>query len=175
MDDTDKYVTELLDYRRRKDEHFRTPNSPLAPEERSAFSGLAYYPPNPAYRVTAALEFASEDVTVNLPTTTGDTRLMRLLGTARASTPAGEVRLTVFVPLDDATRGFIPFRDATSGAETYGAARYVDATVHGDTVLIDFNLAYHPYCAYSDRWSCPLPPRENWLELPIRSGERLPI
>jgi len=66
---------------------------------------------------------------------------------------------------------FLPFRDATSGKETYGAGRYLDLDVRGDEVLIDFNYAYTPNCAYSADWSCPLPPAENWLEVPIRAGE----
>ena len=73
---------------------------------------------------------------------------------------------------------FVPFRDGTSGQETYGAGRYLDAplarTPQGLRVSLDFNLAYHPYCAYADGWTCPLPPRENWLPEPVRAGERLP-
>ena len=67
---------------------------------------------------------------------------------------------------------FVPFRDATSGKETYGAGRYLEAPVAEDgTVLVDFNYAYNPYCAYNELWSCPLPPVENWLKAPIRAGE----
>ncbi|MFC6801419.1 DUF1684 domain-containing protein [Deinococcus caeni] len=80
-------------------------------------------------------------------------------------------------------RVFIPFRDATSGAAeggTYGAGRYLDAPLdrqlggEGALVRVDFNLAYHPYCAYGDGWTCPLPPRENWLPDAVTAGERLP-
>ncbi len=68
---------------------------------------------------------------------------------------------------------FIPFRDATSGVESYGAARYLDLEVaHNDRYSVDFNYAYNPYCAYSDAYVCPLPPRENWLGVPIRAGEK---
>ena len=68
---------------------------------------------------------------------------------------------------------FVPYRDATSGDETYGAGRYLDIDPNPDgTVTIDFNLAYNPLCAYSDAFSCPLPPVENWLAVPIRAGER---
>jgi len=67
---------------------------------------------------------------------------------------------------------FIPFRDSTSGSETYGAGRYVEAEPLGDGRFeLDFNRAYNPYCAYNDAWRCPLPPRENWLTVPIRAGE----
>ena len=76
---------------------------------------------------------------------------------------------------------FIPFRDGTSGSETYGAGRYLLDTVKGadlggtgDRLVLDFNYAYHPSCAYDPRWSCPLAPRANWLTVPVRVGERLP-
>ena len=65
--------------------------------------------------------------------------------------------------------------DATTGAETYGAGRYLDLEQEDDgTWTFDFNLAYHPYCAYGDGWTCPLPPREHWLPAAVRAGERLP-
>ena len=67
---------------------------------------------------------------------------------------------------------FVPFRDATSGNESYGAARYLDMEVeHDDEYAVDFNYAYNPYCAYSEDYVCPLPPRENWLGAPLRAGE----
>ena len=68
---------------------------------------------------------------------------------------------------------FIPFRDATSGKDTYGAGRYVEAEALGNgRYLLDFNRAYNPYCAYNDDWRCPLPPAENWLKVAIRAGEK---
>ncbi|MBT8206662.1 MAG: DUF1684 domain-containing protein, partial [Acidimicrobiia bacterium] len=67
---------------------------------------------------------------------------------------------------------FVPFRDATSGKESYGAGRYLDVHPNEDgTVTLDFNYAYNPYCAYDEAFSCPLPPIENWLEVPIAAGE----
>jgi hypothetical protein len=69
---------------------------------------------------------------------------------------------------------FLPFRDATSGRETYGAGRYLEVEPPGPDggVEIDLNYAYNPYCAYNPEWSCPIPPGENWLTVPIRAGER---
>ena len=67
---------------------------------------------------------------------------------------------------------FLPFRDSTSGKTTYGAGRYIDLEPNPDgSVTIDFNMAYNPYCAYNDSYSCPLPPVENWLQIPIEAGE----
>jgi len=68
---------------------------------------------------------------------------------------------------------FVPFHDVTSGKETYGAARYLDIEEQpGDEYVVDFNVAYNPYCAYSEDYVCPFPPRENWLAVPIRAGEK---
>jgi uncharacterized protein (DUF1684 family) len=76
---------------------------------------------------------------------------------------------------------FLPFRDETSGTETYGAGRYLLDTVkgadlgeEGGRLVLDFNLAYNPSCAYDPRWACPLAPPENRLTIPIRAGERVP-
>jgi len=78
-----------------------------------------------------------------------------------------------FCPLEQGEKDlFIIFKDATSGKETYGAGRYLDLDRHGDEIVIDFNYAYNPYCAYNPDWSCPLPPAENWLKVPIRAGEK---
>ena len=84
------------------------------------------------------------------------------------------VQLTAYSnPETDDTDLFIPFRDATSGSETYGSGRYLDTELEPDgSLVLDFNLAYNPYCAYSDGWSCPIPPLENWLKVPVRAGEK---
>jgi uncharacterized protein (DUF1684 family) len=72
---------------------------------------------------------------------------------------------------------FLPFKDQTNGRETYGAGRYLDShrpgirTLEENRLVVDFNYAYNPYCAYSPNYSCPLPPRENWLDVPIKAGE----
>jgi uncharacterized protein (DUF1684 family) len=82
----------------------------------------------------------------------------------------GTVRLTLLSTGHE--RLFLPFRDATSGSETYGAGRYLDLEAPGNgTVTIDFNLAYNPFCAYRSSYSCALAPTENWLTVPIEAGE----
>jgi uncharacterized protein (DUF1684 family) len=173
------------------------PQSPLAPEARAAFRGLDYFAYDPALRVEAALASLPPD-----PTGTGDTveapssgpHAMPLVRAAEATFAlVGQPqRLTVFW-IDVYGGGlFLPFRDATCPAESYGAGRYLFDTVKGSTfepldagepdaghmgyadsrIILDFNYAYNPSCAYDARWVCPLAPRENWLTVPIRAGER---
>ena len=167
------YISEILDYRRRKDEYFRSSNSPLKPDARAAFTGLPYYAPDPAFRVTVPVEAGNGDA-VELTTTTGETRTYTHYATAEFEVPTGRGTLVLYAPLGEEhpAQLFVPFRDATSGRETYGAGRYLEAHLHHDIVTLDFNLAYHPYCAYAPEWSCPLPPSANWLDIAVPAGER---
>lgn len=171
----------LLDFRRRKDEHFRSGRGPLGAGALAEFKGLTYYPEEPGWRWTLEVHPATETAEFKLETSTGETRFMALIGTVEVPLPDGGTHaLQVFGQLGDETRRsvFIPFRDLTSGAETYGAGRYVDAPLVQQAaqanVMLDFNLAYHPYCAYDEGWTCPLPPRQNRLPVAVRAGERLP-
>lgn len=163
--------------RARKDEFFRlAPDSPIPDEERDTFDGLAYYPVDLAYRVEGlALNpyDGAEPEAFDLPTSTDDLRRAWRTGTLRFELSGRELSLTAY----DLGGGgfFVPFLDATSGGETYGAGRYLDLEAEPDgTFTLDFNLAYHPYCAYSPSYSCPLTPAENRLPVRIPVGERLP-
>ncbi|MEF2279199.1 DUF1684 domain-containing protein [Deinococcus sp. YIM 134068] len=176
----DAHARAIADFRRRKDEHFLAGRGPLKGEELGSFRGLSYYPPDSAWSFTVPVERA-DGTEVTLGTNTGETRVMARFGTVTVELPGGPHTLTLYAPSGDEApaRVFVPFRDATSGPETYGAGRYLDAPLNGDaeggfSVQLDFNLAYHPYCAYGEGWTCPLPPRENWLTQPIPAGERLP-
>lgn len=162
---------ELKEFRRLKDEAFREPHqSPLTPEQRRSFNGLSYFPEAPALRFELTLERSASTETEEIQTSDGQVRLMPRAGTLRFTIDGTTVGLAAYEQDEDL---FIPFRDATSGTEAYGAGRYVEARpLGGDRYLLDFNFAYNPYCAYNDNWSCPLPPRENWLQVPIRAGER---
>lgn len=174
-----EYTEAVLDFRRRKDAHFAAGQGPIAPEALADFHGLSYYPPDPAWTFTLPVERGGGEE-VSLGTNTGEARVMARFGTATLDLPGGPHPLALYAPPGEEApeRVFVPFRDATSGSETYGAGRYLDAplarTPGGLHVQLDFNLAYHPYCAYGDGWTCPLPPRENWLPEPVRAGERLP-
>jgi len=108
-----------------------------------------------------------------MQTTTGGTQIYRRAGVARFHVDGVPAPLTLFTSADTHEL-FLPFRDATSGNETYGAGRYLEVEPSGldQRVIVDLNYAYNPYCAYNPDWSCPIPPGENWLAVPIRAGEK---
>ena len=160
----------LTKYRANKDDFFgESHHSPLPHEARHDFAGLAYYPANPELAFTLPIEPADgSEVTVQ--TSDGATRVYRREGTVSFEVDGQQVALTLYSTGHDGL--FVPFRDATSGKETYGAGRYLDLHANDDgTITIDFNYAYNPFCAYDDAYSCPLPPIENWLPVPISAGE----
>ncbi|WP_424952022.1 DUF1684 domain-containing protein [Deinococcus sp.] len=185
MTDADAVLTaSLLDLRSRKDAQFASGHGPIRGAALESFTGLSYYPPDPALVFRLPLEAEGGGQEVTLQTSIGEPRQMRAFGTVRVPFVGGDARLILYVQSDlepgDETPGslFLPFRDGASGTESYGAGRYLDvptARQDGQTwVNLDFNLAYHPYCAYGDGWVCPLPPAGNWLAFPVRAGERLP-
>jgi uncharacterized protein (DUF1684 family) len=168
-------MSALDDFRAAKDRAFRRlSESPLTPSQRRGFTGLAYFPENPNLIVEAKMEIADDEgEEVMLETSTGDTTTYRRAGIVRFAVDGQPTRVTLFAA-DERDELFLPFRDATAGTETYGAGRYLEVSLPGDDgrVVVDFNYAYNPYCAYNGDWSCPLPPVENWLSVPIRAGEK---
>jgi uncharacterized protein (DUF1684 family) len=166
-------VSELDDFRKEKDDFFRgDPHSPLAHEQRHQFQGLDYYPENPDLVVVSELSPASERGEVTMETSTGENQVYERAGVIHFTVDGEPGQVTLFRAKGE-DEFFLPFRDATSGRETYGAGRYVDvAPAHNGHVVVDFNQAYNPTCAYNPDYSCPLPPGENWLRVPIRAGEK---
>jgi uncharacterized protein (DUF1684 family) len=160
----------LLRYRHNKDSFFSaSPHSPLAPNDRAGFEGLAYFDPNPDLVFTVDVT-PVDPAEVAVGTSDGSERTYRRAGSIALDVAGRRITLTLF---DTGNPGyFLPFRDATSGTTTYGAGRYLDLHPNPDgTVTVDFNLAYNPFCAYADAYSCALPPHENWIDIPIPAGE----
>lgn len=153
--------------------------SPLPADGRARFEGLTYFDHDPAYHVEAELHPVGEQVLRIGHSADGQTPFRRF-AEARFELHGRPVALSLYW-LDAYGGGvFLPFRDATSGDETYGGGRYLLDTVkgadlghRGTTVRLDLNFAYHPSCVHSPAWSCPLAPPENHLEVPVRAGERL--
>lgn len=166
----------LLDERRLKDEFFKShPQSPLTPDQQKNFTSLSYFDPNPDLDLTLeAEEFADKSV-IQMQTSTGDIQTYQQWGKISfAVGDEGEAELTLFYSPAHGSF-FLPFMDATSGSETYGAGRYLDPEWLGNNRFhVDFNIAYSPYCAYNDRWNCPIPPMENRLTMRIEAGEKKP-
>lgn len=167
-------MTDLEQFRAQKDAFFKThPQSPLTAEQQANFTGLRYFPENPELRLVLLLEEFTDQDTIVMQTSSGDARAYIRYGRLRFTVDGQDVALTLYADVDSGGF-FLPFVDALRGRETYGAGRYLDPEPIADgQFLIDFNLAYNPYCAYNDDWSCPLTPVENWLNVPIRAGEKL--
>lgn len=164
-----------------RDEMFAShPQSPVPADERGSFPGLAYFEHDPRYRIEAELYPVGEEVLQVAHSADGRTPFRRF-AQARFELHSESVSLSLYW-LDAYGGGvFLPFRDLTSGTETYGGGRYLLDTVKGadlghvgTTLRLDLNFAYHPSCVYSPRWSCPLAPPDNHLPVPVRAGERLP-
>lgn len=168
-------------WRETRDRLFRDhPQSPLEPAQRARFRGLAYGDYDPRLRFAVALHPAAESLTARFDA--GADGLLTLTGFARTEGlgPRLGRELTLFWIEGYAGSVFLPFTDASTGSTGYGAGRYLLDTLKGadlgsdaqGRVILDFNFAYNPSCAYSPRWACPLAPPENALPATIHAGER---
>jgi uncharacterized protein len=171
-------------FRQQRDELFRShPQSPIEPDERASFKGLRYFPYEAAYRVQAWFEPADgSELVIDTGGEDGAVRYRRA-GRLVFELGGSPCRLTVLSLVQYAGGLFVPFRDTTSGRETYGGGRYLfdtakdtdglvlEITPGSSDVVIDLNYAYNASCAYSPRWACPLAPPENYLTVPVRAGE----
>jgi len=171
-------VDPLVEERRERDLAFKSGSeSPLRDEDRSRFAGLDYFPINPELRFRAVLHRHPTPQTVRIGTNTAEQRYALRYGYFEFPVEGQTCQLQVYRMLDDPPTGkamlFIPFRDGTSGRESYGGGRYLD--LHENTSGIyelDFNRSYNPSCAYGRDFSCPVPPKENTLAASIRAGEK---
>jgi uncharacterized protein (DUF1684 family) len=169
-------VGTLDTFRAAKDRLFAGhPDTPIMPADRPGFDGLDYWPYESALRFEVDVEPMEP---VGIPSISGVGDVYPLDRIGRITLPMGS--LDVYWVAVYGGGVFIPFRDATNGAETYGAGRYLLDTVKGadlggvdGRLIVDFNYAYHPSCTYDPKWSCPLAPPANRLAVPIRAGERL--
>ena len=163
----------LAEFRNNKDEFFRdAPDSPLTAEQRRVFSGLRYYDENPALALELPVDVFPEQELVAMQTSTGGEVAYLRWGRVAFDVDGAEALLTLYRE-PGSGHIFLPFQDANAGTETYGAGRYLEVLpIDGETVLLDFNYAYNPYCAYNEMWTCPVPPSENRLRVAIRAGER---
>lgn len=175
--DESGYEREVLAWRAAKNAMFASgPDSPLPPADRTGFTGLPYWPVNSTFRMAARLdEDRSNTHIIELPTSSTELRRMQRVGSLHFSFAGRPLTLTAFADegVTEITRLFVPFGDLTSGTETYQGGRYLDLTRTPTGFYdLDFNRAYHPYCVYNINYVCPVPPRENRLDIAVRAGER---
>ncbi len=172
------YVGKISAQRADKDQMFRSSSdSPIVSTDRDRLLPLTYFPIDETYAVPAQLEPATARVTVTMPTSTGKLRQMERVGELRFTLKGQPTKLAAFVDAGTTRidRLFVPFTDLTSGAETYPAGRYMDLDPTASGIyIVDFNVAYHPYCYYNAEYDCPYPPSDSRLQMPVRAGERLP-
>jgi uncharacterized protein (DUF1684 family) len=166
----------LKTFREKRDKFFKEgPNSPLKETDRKKFKGLIYYPIDLKYAMVGSIErYPTEPkpIYVNLPTNKGKEKKYVKHGQFRFKWEEKKYVLQIYRALGGGEL-FLPFKDKTSGKETYSEGRYLYVEpMPGGKVLIDFNRAYNPFCQYNEKYVCPFAPEENWLDIPIRAGEK---
>ncbi len=151
--------------------------SPLKPEDRKQFDGLDFFKFDSAYIVKATLKRTPDSKWFNMKTTTSRVSQERVFGIISFILKGKKYELQLYQNKDLKDKEgfedylFLPFLDATNGTETYGGGRYIDTKIpSGDVLIIDFNTAYNPYCAYNANYSCPIVPRANYLDIKIKAG-----
>ncbi len=165
-------MTELESFRAEKDDFFaHDPQSPLTSQQKKDFRGLNYFPENLDLRLEVEAEELPARERIEMQTSTGDVQVYFRHSRFRFPVDGQEAELTIY----ESDNGFfLPFVDSLAGKETYPAGRYLEPERLADGGFrVDFNLAYNPYCAYNEHWSCPLTPFENRLKVPVRAGEKI--
>jgi uncharacterized protein (DUF1684 family) len=171
-----QFEQEVLSLRMDKDSFLRNDmDSPIPPSERSRFKGLNYFPPDESYRVTSKLERFDTPKPIMMATSTGTRQAYLRYGSLTFGIKGRSLKLIVYKSAEDpyARSLFLPFSDERSARETYAVGRYLDLEEQGrNDYELDFNMAYNPYCRYSEDYACPVPPVENRLPVQILAGEK---
>ena len=173
-----RHILTVESWRKNKDVDYRDKdNTMLTKDLLKGFKGLNYYDIDYSYVVEGTLIIAAEHEKITIKTSTGDTYQNIIYGKVEFSLHGRKLQLNLYQSLNAAKEGrkkkalFLPFTDLTSGEDTYGGGRYIGLTIPPDEeIIIDFNKAYNPYCAYNEKFSCPLVPWENHVELEIKAG-----
>lgn len=161
-----------------KEEFLKTKNSPLKKDD---LSYLRFFEPDSTYRVTAVFKRIQKSRPFEMPTYSDTNKTYVKYGELKFRLHGKKQSLTVYRSLSLQTLPqyrdylFLPFKDKTNGIESYGGGRYIDlrtGDIKDNIVILDFNKAYNPYCAYSDGYHCPIPPAANHLSAKIEAGEK---
>lgn len=169
---TEEYIAEITKEREEQDLFMRNSSESPFYKKTDAYKGLQHFPIDIKYKIKARfIDIPSKSIR-KLPTSDNSSREYLEYGYAEFTLFDKKQQLLILENVSDQSL-FLAFGDDTSADETYGAGRYLDVKHDGgNSITLDFNLAYNPYCAYSDDFSCPLPPRENLLSIPIDAGEK---
>jgi len=175
FDETD-WRERVREFRDEKDDFLATHDqSPVPPGDREDFDGLDYFDPDPDFRVAAKYSPVGDAEPVELETTQGPPAEYTRAAVLGFDLGGDHHTLTAFHVEGEDTL-FVPFTDATNGEETYDRGRYLDVdpagAEDGDPIALDFNLAYNPFCAYSEHFACALPPSDNHVPVTVEAGER---
>lgn len=154
--------------------------SPLKDKDRKAFKSLEFFPVDSAFVVKAHLTRTPDEVPFKMPTTTSRMPMYVKYGELSFSIKGEDYKLNIYQNLELLTEAgyedylFLPFMDKTNGKSTYAGGRYVESRIQeGDTLNIDFNTAYNPYCAYNEKYSCPIVPNENYIDVEVTAGVKV--
>lgn len=185
VEERNTYEEKILTYQKELGEAFINPEtSPLQGELLENFKnspGHDFYGVNEVYRVQASWTITEGEGVIKIPTSDDRTKEFKPYGVAKFTLMGEKQELILYQNIrlleesGHENHLFLPFKDLTSGETSYGGGRYIDLEIPtGDTIEIDFNKAYNPYCAYSDGYSCPIPPAENHLNLKVEAGIKSP-
>ncbi len=170
-DDPETYQKEINELREETNRFMQYSEESPFHDQPEEYKGLSFFPPDLKYKVVARFEPVDEAEIYDLPTNDGKKQEYLTYGYATFTINDTTEQVLLLENVRE-EKIFLPFGDATSAASTYGAGRYLDVQHHGGrTIVLDFNKAYNPYCAYIASFSCPLPPRENLLSVAIPAGE----
>ena len=175
------YIASIKDYQYEMNVEFANQEeSPLTEEGLKNFTELDFFAIDSTYKVVAKFELEKNSQLFEMPTTTDRKPIYKTYGTATFNLEGKALKLHIYQNQDLIKKPdyinhlFIPFTDQTNGNESYGGGRYMDVEIPiGETIVIDFNRSYNPYCAYNDKYSCPIPPRENDLAVAIKAGVKV--
>ena len=175
--ESSKDYTERLEQERKdKNGYMLSSNSPLIEEDKQNFTGLNYYPIDEEFKVTARIEKTNNKQPIFIESTTGEQLKYIPFATATFELKGQQHSVMLYQDWEekDPNKLSLMFADETSAIETYGGGRYLDVMYRNtNSVIIDFNNAYNPFCHFNAEYSCPIPPRQNVLSIPIEAGEKI--
>lgn len=170
----EEYILQTRKERKAKDDWFRTnPDSPLDDANRMVFKGLNMFEVDPAWKISGTFIPNPKFERYEMPRTNGKPEVYVIAGKINFRKDGRDFSLTAYQPNgQDSKQLFVPFRDLTSGKETYGGGRYLDLRLADNHITIDFNQAYNPYCVFDYKMICPIPPPDNNLDIEVKAGEK---